>query len=121
MPVRLLINGATIAQHPRRVVTYWHVELPVHDLVLAEGMPSESYLDTGNRSDFANGGPMVAMRPEFASAVWSERACLPQLRQGRGWRPRRRWCGGRSALGISTPRRWGRLRRVDWTTARVAQ
>ncbi len=82
VPVRLLINGTTIAQRARRVVTYWHVELPVHELVLAEGMPSESYLDTGNRSDFANGGPVVKAHPGFAGAVWSERACLPQLRQG---------------------------------------
>jgi hypothetical protein len=37
-------------------VTYFHVELPRHDVVLAEGAAAESYLDTGNRSAFANAG-----------------------------------------------------------------
>lgn len=56
IPVRYLLNGATIAQVPVPAVTYWHVELPVHDLVLAEGLPCESYLDTGNRAAFTGSG-----------------------------------------------------------------
>ena len=55
IPVRYLINDATIAQEPMDAVTYWHVELPEHGVLLAEGMPAESYLDTGNRGAFANG------------------------------------------------------------------
>jgi hypothetical protein len=35
-------------------VTYWHVELERHDILLADGMPAESYLDTGNRAAFAD-------------------------------------------------------------------
>lgn len=42
------------------VVTYIHVELPAHDVVLAEGLPAESYLDTGNRAGFVNGGEVIA-------------------------------------------------------------
>jgi collagen type I/II/III/V/XI/XXIV/XXVII alpha len=38
-------------------VTYFHVELPRHDVLLAEGLAAESYLDTGNRSVFANADP----------------------------------------------------------------
>ncbi len=53
IPIRYLINGATIATEPREQVSYWHVELPAHDVVLAEGLPAESYLDTGNRDAFA--------------------------------------------------------------------
>ncbi len=29
--------------------SYYHVELPHHDVLLAQGLPAESYLDTGNR------------------------------------------------------------------------
>jgi hypothetical protein len=55
IPVRYLINGRTIAQQRVSEVTYYHVELATHDVILAEGMSCESYLDTGNRADFADG------------------------------------------------------------------
>jgi len=52
VPVGQLINGATIAQVEVPEVTYWHVELESHDVLLAEGLPAESYLDMGNRAFF---------------------------------------------------------------------
>ena len=84
VPVRHLINGTTIAQLPRAVVVYYHIELPNHDLVLAENMACETYLDTGNRDDFDNAGPVVAAHPRFATAndIWQARACAPQCRDG---------------------------------------
>jgi hypothetical protein len=80
--VKLLINGATITQIPRHEVAYWHVELPVHDVIYSEAMPTESYLDTGNRSDFENGGPALSLHPDFANEVWNSRASYPQMRDG---------------------------------------
>jgi hypothetical protein len=53
VPACDLINGATIAQVDRAEVVYWHVELDSHDLIFANGLPVESYLDVGNRSFFA--------------------------------------------------------------------
>ena len=53
IPVRYLINGATIVQEHADEITYWHVELDCHDVLLADGLPAESYLDTGNRDAFA--------------------------------------------------------------------
>jgi hypothetical protein len=53
IPVRYLMNGCTIVQEAADEVTYYHVELASHDVLLAEGLPCESYLDTGNRSAFA--------------------------------------------------------------------
>jgi hypothetical protein len=48
-----LVNGATILRDPPHGhVTYCHVELDRHSLLIAENMPAESYLDTGNRSAF---------------------------------------------------------------------
>jgi len=52
IPVRYLINGASIAQIPTERVGYWHVELERHDVLLAEGLPCESYLDTGKSRRF---------------------------------------------------------------------
>ncbi len=51
-------------------------------MVLAEGLAVESYLDTGNRADFANGGPVVALHPGFAAGVWGERAVVPLVVEG---------------------------------------
>ena len=67
IPVRYLVNGASIAQVETDSVTYWHVELDRHDVILAEGLAAESYLDTGNRSVFVKGAPLddqpVALDP----------------------------------------------------------
>ncbi len=63
IPIRCLINGMTIVQVAAERVTYWHVELPDHDVILAEGLPCESYLDTGNRAAFANVAPAAAIPP----------------------------------------------------------
>jgi len=75
VPVRHLLNGASIAQVQVDEVVYWHVELDRHDVLLAEGLPAESYLDTGNRAAFANGGPVVAATADFAPGRWDEAAC----------------------------------------------
>ncbi len=55
IPIRYLINGATIAQQEVEAVSYWHIELESHDILLAEGLPCESYLDTGNRGTLSSG------------------------------------------------------------------
>jgi hypothetical protein len=52
IPIDHLINGATIAREEASEVTYWHVELESHDVLLAEGLPCESYMDAGNRDFF---------------------------------------------------------------------
>jgi len=54
IPVRYLVNGASVVQEDVDEVAYWHVELRRHDVLLAEGLPAESYLDTGNRHAFAS-------------------------------------------------------------------
>jgi hypothetical protein len=82
IPIRYLVNGGTIVQEPRDRVTYFHVELPAHDVILAEGLPAESYLDTGNRSAFANGGRIADMTPDFAAWRWEAVACAPLVVSG---------------------------------------
>lgn len=52
-----LINGTTITQErvmPKDGFTYYHVELDAHDLILAEGAATESYIDYGVRTAFDN-------------------------------------------------------------------
>ncbi len=48
-----LVNGTTIVQeYPKRSVTYYHIELPGHSAIVANGVLAESYLDDNNRSRF---------------------------------------------------------------------
>jgi hypothetical protein len=65
VPVGELINGATIAQVEVSEVTYWHIELESHDVLLAEGLACESYMDAGNRAWFGREyGRLDAVDPE---------------------------------------------------------
>jgi hypothetical protein len=82
IPVRYVLNDATVRQEPVAGVTYWHVELPAHGVLLAEGLPTESYLDTGNRAAFANGGSVVQAHADFARGVWQRAGCAPLVTEG---------------------------------------
>jgi autotransporter passenger strand-loop-strand repeat protein/T5SS/PEP-CTERM-associated repeat protein len=75
IPIRYLLNGATVVQEAASRVTYWHVELDHHDVLLAEGLACESYLDTGNRGAFANGGGATMVHADFAIRVWERESC----------------------------------------------
>jgi hypothetical protein len=89
---RQLVNGSTI--RPERdwaAVDYYHVELDSHAILLAEGLPAESYLDTGNRGFFANSGAPLVLHPDLtdeadhptreagscAPFVWDEASVRP--------------------------------------------
>ena len=56
-------KGSTIVQDPVDEVSYYHVELATHDVILAEGLPCESYLDTGNRDAFRNTAAESVLAP----------------------------------------------------------
>jgi len=70
IPIKHLVNGTTIKQVPMDEVTYYHIELEYHDVLLAEGLPAESYLDTGDRFNFENGGGLIALHPDFSARRW---------------------------------------------------
>jgi hypothetical protein len=82
IPIKHLINGSTVTQEPREEVTYWHVELEHHDVLLAEGLPCETYLDTGNRSTFDNGGGPPQLHPDFCGLAWEALGCAPLVVTG---------------------------------------
>jgi collagen type I alpha len=82
IPVRYLVNGLTVASVPVAAVTYFHLELDKHSVILAEGMPTESYLDTGNRNSFESGGPVLQLYSEFAPKTWKARSFAPLVLGG---------------------------------------
>lgn len=82
IPAKLLINDTTITQlRDLPAVEYFHLELDQHAVLLAEGLPAESYLDTGNRAFFSNAGLAVILHPEFhvnaGLRCWDTDACAP--------------------------------------------
>jgi hypothetical protein len=79
IPIHCLINGTSIAQQQMAEVTYYHVELPSHDVLLAENLPAESYLDTGNRGVFANRDGLTTLHPDFSSLKWQVESCAPLI------------------------------------------
>ena len=83
IPAEKLVNGATIVQVPRERVEYWHVELDSHDVLLAEGLPVESYLDNGNRTAFVDGGAYLEAHPDFEPKHWAD-TCVPLIMDGPG-------------------------------------
>jgi autotransporter passenger strand-loop-strand repeat protein len=87
VPARLLVNGTSITRDTSMAgITYYHVELPRHDLLLAEGAAAESWLDTGNRGMFANAPGSVDLyadlEPDLTSEAWQTQACAPLVEGG---------------------------------------
>ncbi|HJE23943.1 MAG TPA: Hint domain-containing protein, partial [Methylorubrum populi] len=81
VPVMCLINGTSIAREAAPSVTYWHVELDAHDILLAEGLPVESYLDWGDRAFFEEASDHALHNPDFVVPGLSQR-CRPVLVEG---------------------------------------
>jgi beta-glucanase (GH16 family) len=104
IPIRCLVSGTTIAQERRDEVTYWHVELDRHDILLAEGLPAESFLDVGNRGAFDNAAGPVMLHPDFARRAWAADACAELILGGpKLILARRRVAVQASLLGCSAP------------------
>jgi hypothetical protein len=51
-----LVNGASIVREADvpEIFTYWHIELADHALILAEGVPAETFIDNVDRMAFDN-------------------------------------------------------------------
>jgi autotransporter passenger strand-loop-strand repeat protein len=70
IPIGALENGESIIWDNARSIELYHIELDVHDILLANGAPAESYRDAGNRIGFTSGRGVRA-------APKSMPTCLP--------------------------------------------
>ena len=78
-----LANGITIAERmPADEIAYFHIELAEHAVLLANGAPSESFVDDDSRMMFHNGYDYAALYPnaEPRPAVY----CAPRISAGPG-------------------------------------
>lgn len=67
-------------------VTWYHVELETHEVLVADGAPAESWLDCGNRSWFQNAPVAMLTVPGNLDTVGTgfdaSRACKPLVHGG---------------------------------------
>ncbi len=76
VPVRMLVNGVSIF-YDKSITSYdyYHVETEQHSVITADGMLTESYLDTGNRASFRQAGKIATLRGAVKS--WEDDAGAP--------------------------------------------
>ena len=95
IPAIHLVNGISVTQdRKQKLVTYYHVELPQHNAIFAEGMPAESYLDTTpeNRHFFkTQADNVVDMNKQFLPCpqgvpawqhIWDTQGYAPLTQEG---------------------------------------
>jgi hypothetical protein len=103
IPIRCLVNGGSIARVAVDRVVYYHIELEKHHILLAEDLPAESWLDTGNRDMFDNGAT-VRLHPMFKGPKsWRDDAAAPLITDAIRVRPVWERLAARSAaLGLAS-------------------
>ncbi len=66
-----LVNGRTITRATdwTDVVEYFHIETEAHEIILAEGAPTETFIDNVSRECFDNYAEYAALYPDAAPMV----------------------------------------------------
>jgi len=75
IPVKHLVNGRSIVQVPMGRVRYCHIELPQHDIVLAQGLPAESFLKMKDGTNYAQGSAQIRPCPDHSARMWEAFGC----------------------------------------------
>ena len=76
-----LVNGLTVIQAEKvDVVEYFHIELESHDVIVAEGALSETFVDDDSRGMFNNAHQYKALYPDAAAT--EAQYCAPRVRDG---------------------------------------
>ena len=76
-----LVNGVSIVQAEKvDKVEYFHVELDSHDVIFAEGAPSESFINDDSRGMFHNAHEYAALYPDAVPEP--ARYCAPRREYG---------------------------------------
>ncbi|MEE7474795.1 hypothetical protein MPAR168_22230 [Methylorubrum populi] len=111
IPAASLVNGASIVKEQRvEELTYFHIELESHDVLIAEGAASESFVDDNGRGIFHNAHTFATMYPneQRVTAVY----CAPRVEHGFVLEAVRQRLNARAGLQVSVGSRFGELRGV---------
>jgi hypothetical protein len=81
VPAEQLVNGVSIVRcETVATVEYFHIEVDTHDIILAEGAPSETYVDCDNRFMFQNADEFALLYPNCDTPTWA--FCAPRVEEG---------------------------------------
>ena len=108
IPAEHLVNGATIVKEkPGDDIHYFHLELDSHDVLIAEGAFSESFVDDDSRGMFQNAYQFRALYPEERprEAMY----CAPRVEDGFVLDRVRRRLAERAGLGFPAATDFGML------------
>ena len=81
IPAGCLVNGEGITQaRSAETISYLHLELETHDVIFAEGAPSETFIDDGSRGMFLNAHEYAGLYPDAVAEP--PLYCAPRLESG---------------------------------------
>ncbi len=81
IPASALVNGSSITQvETVDQVEYFHIELDTHDVILAEGAASETFVDDDSRGMFHNAAEFRILYPDARPE--RPRFCAPRVEDG---------------------------------------
>ncbi|GJD66646.1 hypothetical protein MPEAHAMD_6844 [Methylobacterium frigidaeris] len=109
IPAAHLVNGTTITKVEHLdSLTYWHIELDSHDVLVAEGAPSESFVDDNSRGIFHNAHTFSELyrQEQRKDAVY----CAPRVEDGFTLEAVRRRLNQRAGLPLPPAHAFGQLR-----------
>ncbi|MCJ2093110.1 Hint domain-containing protein [Methylobacterium sp. J-072] len=110
IPAEHLVNGATIVKADRvESLTYWHIELDSHDVLLAEGAPAESFVDDHGRAIFHNAASYGALYPNQPAWPVAAVYCAERVKDGYALEAVRRRLALRAGLPVAPARVFGEL------------
>lgn len=77
-PARMLVNGYSIYyDYSITNYTYYHIETEEHSVIWADNMLTESYLNTGNQTQFKQHGEFAVLTRPSNPKTWEENAAAP--------------------------------------------
>jgi hypothetical protein len=83
VPARALVNGVSIQQETSKgTIEYYHVELAEHDIIYAEGVAAETYVDCDNRGIFQNKAEFAELYPNEEARPRRWVYCAPKVESG---------------------------------------
>ncbi|WP_298352862.1 Hint domain-containing protein [Rhodoblastus sp.] len=108
IPAEHLVSGVTIIQEaPSEDIHYFHLELETHDVLIAEGAFSESFVDDDSRGMFQNDHEFQKLYPEERAkeAIY----CAPRVEDGYALDHVRRRLAERAGLAYPAETDFGAL------------
>ena len=100
VPAKSLVNGVSIVQlQAAAQVDYFHLELESHDVILAEGAASESFVDDDSRALFQNAAEYLHAGRAVEPAVY----CAPRVEAGHVLEAIRSQIAARAGLPAAMP------------------